>query len=95
MNVTYSKAFIKEVDKLPKDVKEEVANVIKIIKSIDDIKDIPNNKKLKGYKDVYRIRISSYRMIYLKETNTGIFIVYVAIRGQAYDKAHKLKIKGL
>jgi mRNA interferase RelE/StbE len=78
MNYEISKAFQKDFNKL-KDKKLAVA----ILASIDavaqakEVKDIPNLKKLKGYKTAYRIRVGDYRI--------GIFIEANYVLFQSFD----------
>ncbi len=71
----------KFVDKLPKN---ERIRVVKAIESLPNGEDI---KKLKGHKDLFRLRVGDYRIIYM--VDNGKLIVYVIdidSRGNVYKR---------
>jgi mRNA interferase RelE/StbE len=59
-----------------------------MIKAIDELADNPrppHSKQLKGTKDLYRIRVGSWRVIYtIKDEQLLILIITIAPRGQVY-----------
>ena len=61
---------------------------LRLEKAIDELAYDPrpaHSKQLKGTKDLYRIRVGSWRVIYaIKEEQLLILIVTVAPRGQVY-----------
>ena len=57
MNVGYSKAFIKAVDKLSGKQLDSVRDAIREVKQAQGIEDITDCTRLVGYHTVYRIRI--------------------------------------
>jgi mRNA interferase RelE/StbE len=67
MRIEYLSKFNKDLDriKLPV-VKKSILKVISQIESARDLQDVPNCKKLSGYKSAFRIRIGEYRI--------GIFV---------------------
>jgi len=63
MKTVFLAKFIKDIEKIRSQaVKEAVAEVIEQVESSVNLDDIANLKKLKGYKDAYRIRIGEYRI---------------------------------
>lgn len=49
---------------------------------------------MSGYKNVYRIRISEYRAIFVCEKEDTLFFEFIASRGDVYSKKHTDSIKG-
>ncbi|MBN2384740.1 type II toxin-antitoxin system RelE/ParE family toxin [bacterium] len=75
MNIKYELSFEKDLKKIKnKSIKNIVKNKIESIKKTKDIASISGLKKLKGYENYYRIRISDHRIgIEIKE-DTMIFV---------------------
>lgn len=73
----------KELDALPDAV------LARMIRTFDALREVPRPagcKKLKGYKDHWRIRISDWRAVYLiDETAKRVSIVRIAHRRHVYD----------
>ncbi|UXD21260.1 toxin RelE [Ignicoccus pacificus DSM 13166] len=69
---------------LPRTYKELLKQLIEELKKDP----LPKNfdiKKLKGYRSTYRVRLGSYRVIYVvDEKNKVITLTYVGPRGEAY-----------
>jgi mRNA-degrading endonuclease RelE of RelBE toxin-antitoxin system len=88
MNIEISRAFVKDVEALPKRAKGIILNLIEEIqaettKSPFDIKEC---SKLKGCDNLYRIRRGIYRVV-IEYNNDGIVILKrVQPRGQIYKK---------
>jgi len=73
----------KELDSLENAV---FARVDRKILSLADNPRPPGCKKLRGYKDQWRIRVGDYRVVYLlDDANARITIVRVAHRKEVYD----------
>jgi mRNA interferase RelE/StbE len=73
----------KELDALPDLV---LARVIRKLESLADVPRPAGCKKLKGYKDQWRIRIGDWRVVYLiDETVKLVSIVRIAHRREAYE----------
>lgn len=63
MNVGYKKRFLRDLEKLPKSVKQRVQAIVFVeLPEANDIQQISGLKKIKGYKDYYRLRYSDYRL---------------------------------
>jgi mRNA interferase RelE/StbE len=58
---------------------------IESIKEAKTLSEIPNIKKLKGYKDFYRFKFSAYRIGFQSKGNTVILIT-VQHRKEIYRK---------
>ena len=71
----------KFIDKLPKNEKA------KIISAIEKLPDLGDIKPVKGYADMFRLRISDYRIIYSIDNGRYIILVIDAgSRGQIYKR---------
>ncbi len=77
MEVLFDKNFEKELlNELNPQIKLTIKEIITQIEKAQSLTDIPNVKKLKGYKSYYRIKFSSYRIgIELIESSL-IFVTY-------------------
>lgn len=78
--VVINKSAEKELTRLP------VEAIVQIREKVSLLADDPRpdgSKKLKGHKDLYRIRISDYRVIY--SINDGILTVTVIAVGDRKD----------
>ena len=63
MKIKFKKTFLKELSKLPTEIREKVGNLVfKDILEISSLKEIKGVKKIKGYKSFYRIKIDDYRI---------------------------------
>ena len=45
-----------------KSLKDEIFKVITLLEQARTLRDVPNVKKLKGYKSSYRLRVGNYRI---------------------------------
>ena len=82
-NLIIKRRAEKEIDALPK------MYAIAIMEAIIDLQDEPRPigcKKLKGTKNVYRIRVSMYRVVYtIQDEVLCVDIVRVAHRKDVYE----------
>lgn len=63
MLIEYKKSFKKDLLKInDNNIFKKVDLVIEIVKQSNQLIKIPNFKKLKGFKEYYRIKISHYRI---------------------------------
>jgi mRNA interferase RelE/StbE len=83
MRIEIRKSFIKDADKLPPPVRQELAEIIEHITKSDRINQLSNCKKLSGYKTAYRIRMGQYRVGFYYESKT-IELVRVLNRKDIY-----------
>lgn len=76
MKVRFDKSFYKDLSKISdKSVALEVTEIIAEIEAATTFSDIRNLKKLKGYKNAFRLRLGDYRIgILIVEQNTVDFI---------------------
>ena len=74
----------REIKALPKSLQERIEKVI------DSLETNPRPRgtiKLKGKEDVYRIKVSNYRIIFtIDDKKRHIDISYIRHRGEAYRK---------
>lgn len=95
MNVDYSKEFLKVVYKLSGKYKDSVSKMIAEVKKATTIDEITDCKKLKDFQNIYRIRVGSYRALFLlRIVDNTVFFEYLVSRGEAYSKEYEKKLKG-
>jgi mRNA interferase RelE/StbE len=74
MNIGISKVFLKELAKLPAKERQRVENLLfEDVETFETPAQIPNFKKLKGYRNYYKIRFGDYRAGIKFEKNTLYF----------------------
>ena len=62
MIVKISKAFEKDLSRIKdQKLKQSVFDIIQLVQQVPDMRVIPQLKKLRGYKEFYRIRLGQYR----------------------------------
>ncbi len=70
MEVIVTKKFSKDVDKeLDKILQLQLANLIEQIRTVSSLQQLKNIKKLKGYKTAFRVKLGSYRIGFIFETD--------------------------
>jgi mRNA interferase RelE/StbE len=75
MKTAFKESFLKAIKKIEDNLlKLEIKNAIINVESAENIRQINNLKKLKGYKQFYRIRIGNYRIGIKIESDTVIFV---------------------
>jgi mRNA-degrading endonuclease RelE of RelBE toxin-antitoxin system len=89
MKFEISRAFVKDVDPLPKNSKKIILAVINEIQSAQNPHEIKECTKLKGVADLYRIRRGNYRVTFEYDGLTAV-LKRVLPRGQIYKK-HNIK----
>ena len=63
MKLEFTNKFLKQVSKIKdKKLAKEIEKVIEVTEKAASLSEINNLKKLKGYKDFYRIRLGDYRI---------------------------------
>lgn len=96
MNVEYSKAFLKAVEKLSGKLLASVLDTIREVKKAKSVDEITDCKKLVAYKSIYRIRIGDYRAFFIfhvKIADDTVQFEYLVSRGEAYDKKIKSELR--
>jgi mRNA interferase RelE/StbE len=85
MKSAFKASFIKSIKKIDSNqLKTDIANAILNVESAENPKQISQLKKLKGYKQYYRIRIGNYR-IGIKIEGDTVYFVDVDHRGNIYQ----------
>ncbi|HBH82397.1 MAG: hypothetical protein A2X05_15565 [Bacteroidetes bacterium GWE2_41_25] len=84
MKTEFKSSFLRAIKKIrDEQIKSDIADVIENVEKATGIRNITNIKKLKGFKDCYRIRIANYR-IGLKIVNNIVFFVDIDHRKNIY-----------
>jgi mRNA interferase RelE/StbE len=74
MNIGVNKVFLKELSKIPVKERRKVEKLLfEEIESFSSFAQISNFKKLKGYRNYYKIRFGDYRAGLKFENNTLYF----------------------
>lgn len=75
MKTEFKASFLKAIKKIDSDqLKSDIANAILNVELAESHRQISQLKKLKGYKQYYRIRIGDYRIGIKIETEVVIFV---------------------
>ncbi|HPT04735.1 MAG TPA: type II toxin-antitoxin system RelE/ParE family toxin [Bacteroidales bacterium] len=75
MKTVFKNTFLKSIQKIRSEqIKSEISRSIENVESSNTLRAINNLKKLKGYKNFYRIRIGTYRIGLKIEGNTVYFV---------------------
>ena len=74
MQVEFLSKFSKDLDSISqKSVKSNIVKLIMLVESVHALHEIPNLKKLVGFKSAYRVRIGDYRVGFFFENNKVLF----------------------
>lgn len=96
MIVYYRKGFIKELERVPHNVRKAFAVAVAGITQASQLGEVGNLKKLRGYSNVYRLKLSDHRAVFLTvERGQAVEFLYIASRGEVYSKKYKAIIDGL
>ena len=77
MRTVFKKQFAKQIESLNnKKLKATLMDTIVEIENCQSISEISNLKKLKGFKDFYRIRVGDYRIGIKVEKDTVTFAAF-------------------
>jgi mRNA interferase RelE/StbE len=83
MKIEIRQSFVKDTLKLPGNVQGEIAAVIEVIEKAPQLSGLPSCKKLKGFKNAYRIRLGNYRIGFFFEKNI-VELVRIMARKDIY-----------
>ncbi len=77
MNIEFTHRFEDETDEIsePK-LRERIKSIIEAVRDASTPRQIPHLKKLKGYRDFYRIRIADFRIGIRIKGDTVIFAAF-------------------
>jgi len=85
MIVEFDKSFEKYLDKIrDSTLLTRIEKIILKIEEADSLVDLPNVKKLSGFQNYYRIRISDYRIGFEKIDETTLRLIIIAHRKDIY-----------
>jgi len=85
MNVVVSPHAKKQLKKLPKIIQLTIVKRLKALRNPSSVE----AKKLQGYKDIFRTRVGSYRIIYRKMPDV-VYVILIAPRKEAYLLTRKI-----
>lgn len=78
MHIEYKDSFKKDIEKIQNTLLlNRINNIIKLFKESISLFQIPYVKKLKGYKNYYRIKIGNFRLGFKSEENTIILLRFL------------------
>jgi len=84
MNIGVNKVFLKELSKIPVKERRKVEKLLfEEIETFSSFTQIPNFKKLKGYRNYYKIRFGDYRAG-LKFENKTLYFERILHRKDIY-----------
>lgn len=79
--IVIKKKAKKFIDKLPLNEKKRIVTEIEKLPNCNDI------KRMKGYSDLYRLRVGEYRIIYTINNNELLIcVINAGNRGQIYNE---------
>lgn len=74
MQVEFSNKFSKDLDYISqKSVQSNIKKLIVLFESANNLHEIPNLKKLVGFRSAYRVRIGDYRVGFFYEGHKVLF----------------------
>jgi mRNA interferase RelE/StbE len=78
VKLKYDRSFEKDISSI-KDEKllNSIYEIIVELKTIDSIISLPNIKKLKSHKNIYRIKLGNYRLGFYVEEDTIILVRFL------------------
>jgi mRNA interferase RelE/StbE len=86
MKVEFLEQFDKDLDRIKdKPVHSALLKLIGLLEEANSLAEIPNLKKLQGFKNIYRIRIRDYRVGLIIEKKT-IELARILHRKDIYNK---------
>jgi mRNA interferase RelE/StbE len=87
MNISFDKSFYKSLDKLhDKSIAKSLEEILISLQKAKSLSDVRNIKKLRGFKNFYRIRIGDYRLGFELEKAQSIRMIVLAHRKDVYKK---------
>ena len=85
MKIVFDRSFSKSINPIASaPVKKKLESIILQIESAKSLHDIPNLKKMEGYKSFYRIRMGVYRIGFELLEDKTILLILIAHRKDIY-----------
>ncbi|MEM6338388.1 MAG: type II toxin-antitoxin system RelE/ParE family toxin [Pseudomonadota bacterium] len=85
MQVDISRSSANQIKKLTKQLKIEISDTIKTLELIKSANGI-SSEKLSNTKDLYKIRVKNYRIVYRRISNEQIEIISIRDQQDIYNK---------
>lgn len=87
MNLSFEKSFLKSLDKISDEaVKNKIVAVIINVEEAKSLHEINQLRKLKGFKNYYRIKLGDYRIGLEVEGNNSVVFILIAHRKEIYRR---------
>jgi len=83
MKVDIRQSFVKDTLKLPTNLQKQIPAIISLLEGSSKLSEIHSCKKLKGFKNAYRIRLGDYRIGFFFENNS-VELVRILSRKDVY-----------
>jgi mRNA interferase RelE/StbE len=77
MQEEFTKDFLKSIKKLDKTLLSRINKVVDNLEEAISVTELPNVKKLEGYKDLYRVRIGDYRLVFRLKPKLVIVLIFL------------------
>jgi mRNA interferase RelE/StbE len=84
MQVEASKRFFKDIQVLETETYQAVLNIIELAENATSVRELPNIKKLTGFKNAYRVRLGKYRIALLTIENDTVSFERCLPRNKIY-----------
>ncbi len=86
MIVEFDKSFDKSIDRLnDSSLLPKIQKLILMLESAKSLNQIPNIKKLSGFKSYYRLRIGDYRLGFEKINESTVRLIIIGHRKNIYN----------
>ena len=78
MKLLFERKFLKDISNLNnKKLQSSIEEIIVDVESAKGISEIKNTKKLKGFKNVYRMKVGEYRLGFLLLNEKIVFVRFM------------------
>lgn len=86
MNIEFDRSFEKSLDKIKnRALFQKIEKIITEFERARSLNDLPNIKKLTGFRSYYRIRIGEYRLGFEKRSENTLRFIIIAHRKDIYQ----------
>ena len=95
-NVAISNSFLEQLGNMPRKVQQQFQKrALSTLRAWDGKANEPQIKKLRGWKELWRVRLSEYRLVYqVKQPEREIVVLMIGHRSKIYDRLGHEKGKG-
>jgi|JI6StandDraft_1071083.scaffolds.fasta_scaffold336313_2 mRNA interferase RelE/StbE len=74
MTVRFLSSFEKDLYKVSPAIRHKVVDLVTQIETVSSIREVSQVKKLRGFKEAYRVRIGDFRLGFLLQGGTVTFV---------------------